>query len=241
MRVVERVEDVRAVEHDLGHCTVDLQPHTHATSSCRDPPPLASARHHVASGSSMITSRMSAYTVANARAAHRAAGLGHRFDGGPLALTRTAGRQRRATRERARRAAVRRRDSSAPSAPGGSSNSADAEREQLGERGRDARTGIGIADERVEQRVGMAEVVALLAQSPARRSRAACVVGRSGERLPPQRLGRVVQPVADERRRPVGARRLDEPARPVVGRVAAERQGVDGRRRASPAVGDDSS
>ena len=86
---------------------------------------------------------------------------------------------------------------------------------------------IGIVDQRVEQRVGMTAVVPLLAERP-RGDGAHARVRRSGELLPPQLLGRVVQPVADERVRPLGARRLDEPARAVVGRIAAKREGVDG-------------
>ena len=174
------------------------------------------------------------------RAAHRATGLGDGFDGGPLALPEPAVDRGPPLRGERRRAGARRRPR--PRVVGAQRivEQRHAEREQLGERGRDARTGIGVADECVEQRVGMTEVVALLAHRPGG-DVAHALVGRSGELLPPQRLGRVVQPVAHERGRPLGARRLDEPARPVVGRLAAEREGVDGlgARCRTGEVGDD--
>ena len=113
----------------------------------------------------MITSRMSAYTVANGVLRTVRTGLGHRFDGGPLARPEPpvdgGPPLRRQRRERTS-------DDGRDRVVGAQRivEQRHAEREQLGERGGDAGTCIDVADECVEQRVGMTQVVPLLARRP---------------------------------------------------------------------------
>ena len=113
----------------------------------------------------MITSRMSAYTVANEplRTVRRAWATGS-----TAAQSRLPKRPSTAACHSGTRAASGRPTRSLTAVLGAQRivEQPDAERQHLRQRGGDARAGVGIAGEGVEQRVGMAEVIALLAHRP---------------------------------------------------------------------------